>query len=67
MDKDSKIHFHKNLEYLCKKNIITKIELKKKLGIKGPIKSIESFIKICNYFDVVADDILFNTLNGTKK
>jgi hypothetical protein len=67
MDKDVKLLFYKNLDYLCKMNRISKIDLKKGLGIKGSIKSLESFIKICNYFDVVADDILFNTLKDTKK
>jgi len=67
MDKDVKLLFYKNLDYLCKMNRISKIDLKKELGIKGTIKSLESFIKICNYFDVFADDILFNTLKDTKK
>jgi hypothetical protein len=67
MDKEVKLLFYKNLDYLCKMNSISKIDLKRELGIKGTIKSLESFIKICNYFDVVADDILFNTLKDIKK
>ena len=67
MDKDIKLHFDKNLNFLCKANQISKTELKAKLGIKGAIKSLESLIKICNFFDVIADDILFTTLKDTVK
>ena len=67
MDKDIKLHFDKNLDYLCKANQISIKDLKAELGIKGAIKSLESFIKICNFFDVIADDILFTTLKDTKK
>ncbi|PKK99946.1 MAG: hypothetical protein CVV56_08600 [Tenericutes bacterium HGW-Tenericutes-1] len=67
MDKDVKLHFYKNLDYLCKANHISINDLKAELGIKGAIKSLESFIKICNFFDVIADDILFTTLKDTNK
>lgn len=67
MNKDVKLHFYKNLDYLCKANQISINDLKVELGIKGAIKSLESFIKICNFFDVIADDILFTTLKDTTK
>ena len=65
MKKKLKTNFNDNLHYLCNVNGLKVKKLKQILGIKGTIKSIESFIKICNYFDIVADDILFTHLKDT--
>lgn len=65
MKKKLKTYFKDNLKYLCEANGLKVKKLKQLLGIKGTIKSLDSFIKICNYFDIVADDILFTHLKDT--
>ncbi|MDD3106402.1 MAG: hypothetical protein PHP65_01170 [Bacilli bacterium] len=65
MKKKMKIYFRDNLKYLCEENGLKVKKLKQLLGIKGTIKSLDSFIKICNYFDIVADGILFTHLKDT--
>jgi len=65
MKKKIKTYFKDNLKYLCEENGLKVKKLKQLLGIKGTIKSLDSFIKICNYFDIVADDILFTHLKDT--
>jgi hypothetical protein len=65
MKKKTKTNFKDNLKHLCEENELKLKKLKQILGIKGKIKSLESFIKICNYFDIVADDILFTDLKDT--
>jgi len=65
MKKKTKTNFKYNLKHLCEENGLKLKKLKQILGIKGKIKSLESFIKICNYFDIVADDILFTDLKDT--
>lgn len=60
-------NYIENVEYLCKKNNIKFKDLRLKLSIKRSLWTIDSFIKICNYFDMAADDILFQTLIKDNK
>lgn len=59
-------YYKHNIDYLCDLGKITYEELSKKLGLKD-YTSLEGLIKICNYFDIAADEILFNNLKHTNK
>lgn len=59
-------YYKHNIDYLCDLEKITYEELSKKLGLED-YTSLEGLIKICNYFDIAADEILFNNLKHIIK
>lgn len=59
-------YYKYNIDYLCDLGKIIYEELSKKLGLKDYM-FLEGLIKICNYFDIVVDEILFNNLKYINK